>query len=384
MRVQIDTANLKTPLYLIDEKKLISNLTVLQKIKKETAAHILLAQKAFSMFSLYPLIADYLDGTTASSLHEAKLGFEEFGKETHIFSPAFVDEEFSEILEICDHIVFNTHRQWKRFAPKIKASSKKISCGLRINPEYSEVGTDLYNPSGRYSRLGITKREFDQNALSSSGVRIEGLHFHTLCEQNSDALLHTLQVIEQNFSEALHQVKWINFGGGHHITREDYDVDVLIGCIRHMQSTYDLDVYLEPGEAVVLNSGYLISRVVDTVKNEKDILILDTSATCHMPDVLEMPYRPPVSGGYEPFEKEHNYLLAGPSCLAGDVVGEYSFSDEKRIGDTIVFGDMAHYTMVKNTTFNGIRLPSIAILRDNGNVEIIKEFGYDDFKSRLS
>lgn len=370
-----------TPYYYVDEALLIKNLEILKSVKARTGAKILLAQKAFSMFSLYPLIAQYLDGTTASSLHEVKLGHDEFGGETHIFSPAFIEREFDEILENCEHLVFNSMAQWQKFGARALAAGK--DCGLRINPELSTQGSEhaIYDPAAAGSRLGITLEELDVTALDG----ISGLHFHTLCEQNSDALAATLAAVEEKFGDLLYQMKWLNLGGGHHITREDYDTDKLVSEINRLKAKYDLQIYLEPGEAVVLNTGFLDATVIDFVKNAGIInAILDTSAATHMPDVIEMPYRPFVIGSGEAGIKAHTYRLGGPSCLAGDVIGDYSFDVPLKIGDILTFTDMAHYSMVKNNTFNGIALPSIAIKRKNGEMEVVKSFGYEDFKRRLS
>ncbi|MBB5888691.1 carboxynorspermidine decarboxylase [Lactovum miscens] len=368
-----------TPYYYVDEALLINNLKILKSVKKRSGAKILLAQKAFSMFSLYPLIAQYLDGTTASSLHEVKLGHDEFGGETHIFSPAYIDREFEEILENCEHMVFNTPTQWSKF--RARALAAGIDCGLRINPEYSTQEHDMYDPAAAGSRLGTTLGNFDETLLEG----LSGLHFHTLCEQNSDALKETLVIIEEKFGKYLPDMKWLNFGGGHHITRADYDIETLVSEVIRIQNKYNLQVYLEPGEGVVLNTGFLETTVIDFVENSGVMnAILDTSATTHMPDVIEMPYRPFIIGSGEAGEKVYTYRLGGPSCLAGDVIGDYSFDHPLEIGEVLTFTDMAHYSMVKNNTFNGIGLPSIAIKRASGEMELVKSFGYEDFKMRLS
>ena len=377
---------LRTPCYVIDEGKLTENLLILNGVMQRTGARILLAQKAFSAFYEYPLIGRYLSGTTASGLFEARLAHEEMGKENHVFCPAFLPQEMDELVEICDHIVFNSVSQYLLHRDKIEKADKKISVGLRINPECStQEGHEIYDPCAPGSRLGITRDALDKaikNGLDLS--RIEGFHFHTLCEQDSDALETTLAAVEEKFGDLLYGLKWLNMGGGHHITRADYDIERLEKCIMHMRDKYDLEIYLEPGEAVVLNAGFLVSSVLETMKNGMDIAILDTSAACHMPDVLEMPYRPPVLFSGMPGEKEHTYRLAGPTCLAGDVIGDYSFDREIRIGDKLYFMDMAIYSMVKNNTFNGMPLPGIALLKEDGTVEMIKTFGYEDFKERLS
>lgn len=381
--LNLNPSSIPTPCYIVDEKLLRKNLEILQYVINKTNCKILLAQKAFSMFSLYPIIAEYLHGTTASGLFEAKLGYEEMGKpfnkETHVFSPAYTDKEFDEIISICDHIVFNSFEQWLKYKNKIFSSSKKIECGIRINPQYSEIKTDLYNPCILGSRLGTTLEHFKNQSLDG----ISGLHFHTMCEQNSDTLSRTLKIVDKNFSEYIKNMKWINFGGGHHITRDNYDIELLINCISSFREKYNVNVYLEPGEAVALNTGYLAATVLDVIKNDINIAVLDASAACHMPDVLEMPYRPDVIGSAQPNVKNYTYRLAGNTCLAGDVIGDYSFDFPLKPGDVIFFCDMAHYSMVKNNTFNGMPLPSIAIL-SNSKLKLIKSFDYYDFKSRLS
>ena len=371
---------LPTPCFIVDEKRLVQNLAVLRGVADRTGAKILLAQKAFSMFSVYPLLREYLAGTTASGLYEARLGKEEFGGETHVYSPAYAEREFGEILHYADHIVFNSFNQWKAYGNLARAAGK--SCGLRLNPECSTQPAEhaMYDPCGPTSRLGITEANFQPELLDG----IEGFHFHTLCEQNADDLVRTVAAFEARFGEYMEGIKWLNLGGGHHITRDDYDVETLIKCICYLRDKYNVQIYLEPGEAVVLNAGYLVSTVLEVMHNGKDIAILDTSAACHMPDVLEMPYRPPVFRADEPGKKAFTYLLTGRSCLAGDVIGEYSFDNTLRPGDQVVFEDMALYTMVKTNTFNGVPLPLIAVRRADGTDEAVRMFGYEDFKNRLS
>jgi carboxynorspermidine decarboxylase len=378
--IKFDINNIPTPSYVVDETLLIKNLETLKYIIDKTGCKILLAQKAFSMFSVYPLISKYLNGTTASSLYEAKLGKEEMEGEVHIFSPAYRDDEIDEILSICDHMVFNSFSQWKKYRGKIKEMDRHIGCGIRINPEYSEIDTDMYNPCFTGSRMGVTLSRFEPEELSG----IEGLHFHTMCEQNSDVLKRTIKVVDEKFGKYISQMKWINFGGGHHITRPDYDLDTLIESILFMKNKYGVEVYLEPGEAIGLNIGYLVTKVLDTLENGMELAILDTSAACHMPDVLEMPYRPNVIGAGKPNEYAYTYRLGGPTCLAGDVIGDYSFPNPLIPGDTLVFCDMAHYTMVKNNTFNGVGLPAIVLYSPETGTNVIKSFGYEDFKMRLS
>lgn len=371
---------LPTPCFLLDENKLIQNLAVLRDVAQRSGAKILLAQKAFSMFSVYPLIAEYLDGTTASGLFEARLGKEHFGKETHVFSPAYTEQEFGELLQYADHIVFNSFSQWKAYGNYARIAGK--SCGLRINPECSTQDPDhaMYDPCGPTSRLGVTLENFQPEMLNG----IDGFHFHTLCEQNSDALVRTVAAFESKFGAYMEGMKWLNLGGGHHITRDDYDVEKLVSLIIYLRRKYNVEVYLEPGEAVVLGAGYLVGTVLEIVHNHAHIAILDTSAACHMPDVLEVPYRPPVFRSGQPNEKAFTYLLTGRTCLAGDIIGEYSFDNRLLVGDQVVFGDMALYTMVKTNTFNGMPLPNIAIRRVSGADEVVRAFGYEDFKNRLS
>jgi carboxynorspermidine decarboxylase len=380
MDFDIDISSLPTPSYIVDERLLIKNLEKLKSIIDRTGCRILLAQKGFSMFYFYPLIKKYLNGTTASSLYEARLGFEEMGNETHIFNPSYREDEIDEILSMVDHIVFNSFNQWSKYKNLVKSHERTISCGLRVNPEYSSVETEIYNPTGKFSRFGVTKVNFKEDELDG----IDGLHFHALCEQNSDALEATLVAFEEKFGEYLHGMKWVNFGGGHHITRDDYDVEKLINCINHIKNKYNVEVYLEPGEAVALNTGFLVTEVLDTIYNEMDILLVDTSAACHMPDVIEMPYRPFIINSGMPNEKAYTYKLGGPTCLAGDVIGDYSFDNPINIGDKLIFTDMAHYSMVKNNTFNGINLPAIAVYTEKDGVKVIRSFKYEDFRNRLS
>ncbi|MET3656784.1 carboxynorspermidine decarboxylase [Sporosarcina psychrophila] len=378
--MNIDLNALPSPCYVVDEGLLIKNLEKMKSVIDQTGCNILLAQKGFSMFSVYPLIGEYLNGVTSSSVHEARLGFEEMGKEVHTYAPAFSETEIDEILSYSDHIVFNSFQQYNQFKEKIKNHPKQIEIGLRINPEYSEIEVDMYNPCFSHSRFGVTLENFEADQLEG----IDGLHFHTMCEQNSDTLERTVQVVDEKFGEYIKNMKWINFGGGHHITRPDYDIETLIRSILFMKNKYGVQVYLEPGEAVALNTGYLVATVLDTLHNGMPIAILDTSAACHMPDVLEMPYRPEIIGAGMPNEKAYTYRFGGPTCLAGDVIGDYSFDEPLKPGDKLVFCDMGHYSMVKNNTFNGVNLPSIALNTVSDGIQVIKQFGYDDFRNRLS
>ncbi|PKM50715.1 MAG: carboxynorspermidine decarboxylase [Firmicutes bacterium HGW-Firmicutes-7] len=369
-----------TPCYVVDRDLIKSNLKVLDQVQKETDCKILLALKGFSMFSLFPQIGQVLAGITSSSLFEARLGYEEMGKEVHIYSPAYQEKEFDEIMTYCDHIVFNSFPQYQKFKDKIKNNSNKnIECGIRINPEYSEIKTAIYDPCYENSRLGVTLAQFKEDELEG----IHGIHFHTMCEQNSDTLARTIEVVEEKFGKYFHQMKWINFGGGHHITRSDYELDTLINTIKHIKSKYNVQVYLEPGEAIALNTGFLVASVLDIITNNMNLAILDTSAACHMPDVIEMPYRPEIIGAKKPGEHQYTYRLGGMTCLAGDIIGDYSFEEPLKIGDKLIFCDMAHYTMVKNNMFNGVNLPSIAI-SDADGVQVIREFNFEDYRNRLS
>jgi carboxynorspermidine decarboxylase len=377
-KILAENPQLKTPCYIIDEEKLIHNLEILHGVEERTGCKILLAQKAFSCHRLYPLIGRYISGTAASGLFEARLGYECMGKENHVFSAAYREDEIDEIIGYSGHVIFNSFGQLDRFRSRVLAAGKKI--GLRINPELStQEGHEIYDPCSPKSRLGITAKNFREDDLQG----VSGLHFHTLCEQNSDDLEATLGAVEEKFGKYLHGMEWINFGGGHHITRPDYDIPRLERCINRMREKYGLEVFLEPGEAVALNAGYLVTTVLDITENDMPIAILDTSAACHMPDVLEMPYRPPLADSGMLGEKAYSYRLGSQTCLAGDIIGEYSFDSPLEIGSTLIFKDMAIYTMVKNNTFNGMPLPSILLLKRDGKIETLNNFGYDDFKCRL-
>lgn len=370
---------MNTPYYLIDEAALRRNLEILRGVRERTGCRILLAQKAFSMFAVYPIIAEYLDGATASGLFEARLAAEELQGENHVFSAAYRAEDIPELARLCDHVVFNSCAQLRAYAPQVLAAGKQA--GLRINPECStQEGHAIYDPCGEKSRLGVTRAQFDPEVLPL----LSGLHFHTLCEQDSDALETTLNAVEARFGEFFPGLRWLNFGGGHHITRPGYNMTTLERCIRRAHQDWGVTVYLEPGEACALNAGYLLTRVLDVVQNgDTTIAILDTSAACHMPDVIEMPYRPPLLGAGEPGEKACTVRLAGPTCLAGDIIGDYSFDAVTAVGDLLVFGDMAIYTTCKNNTFNGMPLPAIYARRPDGTTREITTFGYNNFKHRV-
>jgi len=388
----LDIKKIPTPSYLVDLNLLEKNLKILADIQNKTGANILLAFKGFAMWSAFPLIRKYLKGIAASSLNEARLGREEFKKEVHAFAPAYREDEFKEIIKYSDHVIFNSFSEWARFKPYVKKLANRVSCGLRVNPEQSEVQCALYDPCSPSSRLGIKRKNFQPEKLAG----IEGLHFHTLCELNADSLLRTLKAFEEKFDQFLPGMKWVNFGGGHHITRPDYDRNLLIKIINDFKKRHPhLKIYLEPGEAIALNAGVLIATVLDintpfsATQGVGEGLragsaILDASAAAHMPDVLEMPYRPEIVGAGEPEKYKYTYRLGGISCLAGDVIGDYSFKKPLKSGDKLIFLDMAHYTMVKNNTFNGIGLPSILIRDLKGKIRVQKKFGYADFKNRLS
>ncbi|MCH5146853.1 MAG: carboxynorspermidine decarboxylase [Clostridiales bacterium] len=368
-------SQIPTPVYVIDEDKLIKNLEILAGVQERTGCKILLAQKAFSCYHFYPLIAKFLAGATASGLYEAKLAHDEMGGENHVFCPAYLESEFGEITEICDHIVFNSVAQVKKFA----LLAKGRSLGLRINPEHSTQSSAIYDPCAKGSRLGVTKAAFSEDVLSF----LDGFHIHTLCEQGAEDMISTVRAFEKNFGQYFKKLKWLNLGGGHHITKEGYNIPLLESEIKRLSDKYSVQIYLEPGEAIALNAGYLYTKVLEIVHNDIDIAILDTSAECHMPDVLEMPYRPPLKDSGEAGEKKYTYRLSSRTCLAGDVIGDYSFDKPLKCGDTLRFDDMAIYSMVKNNTFNGMPLPAIAKVK-NGEYSIIKTFGYADFKGRLS
>ena len=384
--IRFDPKAVETPCYVVDLGLLERNLEILDRVQREAGCKILLALKGFAMWSTFPLIRRYLTGVAASSPAEAELGAREFGKEVHAYAPAYSEADIAQILQFADHVVFNSPSQVARLRPlveraKSNGAQRDVTWGVRVNPEHSEVEVALYDPCSPKSRLGMTREQF----MTANLAGVSGLHFHTLCELGSDALERTVAVVEEKFGKYLRSMQWVNFGGGHHISRADYDVDRLIRVVRDFKSRYDVEVYLEPGEAIALNTGFLVSSVLDTPFNDVRLAILDTSATAHMPDVLEMPYRPEIIGGAEAGKKAYDYRLGGLTCLAGDVIGDYSFDRPLAIGDRLVFTDMAHYTMVKNTTFNGVRLPSIATFDpERGELTVVRRFGYEDYRSRLS
>ena len=374
------TTNLPSPCWLLQESLLLKNLELLKLVKEKSGARVLLALKGYALWKSFDSIKPYLDGCCASGLYEARLAHETFNKEVHTYAPAFKKEEIEEIARISHHLVFNSPVQFKYFYKKAKVFNPNVSLGLRVNPEYSASPKEIYNPCGINSRLGTTLNNFDESILEEC----DGLHFHALCEQDSDALESVLKKFEEKFGKYISHMKWINFGGGHHITRKGYDAEKLIKLIRNFKEKYNVEVYLEPGEAIGWETGTLIATVLDILHNGIDIAILDTSAEAHMPDTIIMPYRAEVRNAGEAGEKRYTYRLAGNTCLAGDIMGDYSFDTPLQIGDKIIFEDQMHYTMVKASTFNGIKLPSIAIQRLNGNIDLVREFGYEDFKERLS
>ncbi|MDR1976806.1 MAG: carboxynorspermidine decarboxylase [Campylobacteraceae bacterium] len=375
-RLESVLEQIQTPAYVCEEAHLEENLKLLDYVQQKSGAKILLALKGFALQDTFYLVKKYLHGCTASGLYEAKLAREAFGKEVHTYSPAFKDSDIDEIIAISDHIVFNSFSQWQKFRPKVTG---RLSCGIRVNPEVSSAPVALYDPCSPNSRLGVTKKAFKEELLEG----IEGLHFHALCEQNADALEMVLEGFERNFGSYIPQMKWINFGGGHHITREDYDIERLIRAIKRFREKYNgITLYLEPGEAVGWQSGALVASVLDIVENGIPIAILDTSAEAHMPDTLSMPYRAEIRGAAVTNDKKHTYRLGGNTCLAGDIIGDYSFDEPLKVGDKLIFEDMIHYTIVKNTTFNGIKLPDLALLDKDGNYKVLKHFGYEEYRRR--
>ncbi|HPW94940.1 MAG TPA: carboxynorspermidine decarboxylase [Fibrobacteraceae bacterium] len=374
----IDYSLVPSPCFVLEETRLRRNLEILNYVQKKSGAKIICALKGFSMWSTFPIVGEYLPGATASSLNEALLAKNEMRKEVHVFAPLYEDGEIDQILSLADHISFNSFSQWERFKNKVLKTN--VSPGIRVNPESSSVETDLYNPCGRFSRLGVTLKEFKAEALEG----IEGFHFHALCEQNVDALETVLQAFEEKFGRWIPQMKWVNFGGGHHITRKDYEVDKLVQLIISFKKRYPgIEVILEPGEAVGWQTGELVATVGDIVYNETDIAILNISVSAHMPDCLEMPYRPMVRGSGIAQEKKFTYKLTGNTCLAGDVIGDYSFDEPLKVGDRLIFEDMIHYTMVKTTFFNGVRHPDIGIWTKENQFHLVRHFTYEQFRDKL-
>ena len=381
---RLDLTRLPSPCFVVDEVAVRRNLEVLADVQERSGARILGALKAFSMWSIGDLVGRYLSGTCASGLHELRLGHEHYGGECHVFSAAYSQQDFDEILNLADTVVFNSFGQWQRFQPQIQAAKQRrpnLQFGLRINPEHSEGDVPIYDPCAPGSRLGILRAQFEGQSLEG----ISGLHFHTLCEHDFPPLQRTLKAVEDKFGAFLPQMQWVNFGGGHHITRDDYQRDALVDAIRAFADRHQVQVYLEPGEAVAIHTGILVAEVLDLSWNGLDQAILNTSATCHMPDTLEMPYRAAISGAGQPDAFPHTYRLGGMTCLAGDVIGDYAFPKPLEIGQRLIFEDMAHYTMVKTTTFNGTKLPAIVLWNSETDaLRVVREFGYEDFKTRLS
>jgi carboxynorspermidine decarboxylase len=375
-------SQLRSPAFVIDLEKLEANCRILARAQAASGAKILLALKGFAAWSTFGVVSKYLSGTSASGPFEARLGRETFPGEVHVYAPAYSERDMVECLGLADHMVFNSLGQWQRHRAACEKArqERQLRFGLRVNPQHSEVKVPLYDPCRPGSRLGVTRAEFDAKAFEG----LVGLHFHTLCELGSDALERTLRVVERDWADVLERVSWVNFGGGHHITREGYDVELLVRLVKGVRERYGVDVYLEPGEAIALDAGELVASVVDIVQNDGAIALLDVSATAHMPDVLEMPYRPQIDGGGPPEQYPNRYLLGGGTCLAGDVIGEYSFERPLAIGDQLVFRDMAIYTMVKTTMFNGVRHPDIVLREAGGELRRVREFGYTDYRDRLS
>jgi len=379
--LSFDVSAVETPAIVCDLSVLRRNLELLASVQQQAECKILLALKGFAMWSVFPLVARYLQGAAASSPHEARLAREELGGEVHVYAPAYSEADLREIVEFADHVVFNSLSQWRRLEPVVRSGRRRIECGLRINPEHSEVGVPIYDPCAPCSRLGVTRERLRLEDLDG----LSGLHWHNLCEKGSEALVRTLAAVQSTFAPELERVHWVNLGGGHLITRPGYDVEELIRCVRDFASRFDVAVYLEPGEAIALDAGVLVTSVLDVVQNEMSLAILDTSAAAHMPDTLEMPYRPEIAGAGVAGEYPHTYRLGGLTCLAGDIIGDYSFPEPLQVGDRLAFCDMAHYTMVKSTTFNGVRLPTIyAFDPDGSGLELIRRFGYEDYRTRLS
>ncbi len=376
----MDISRVPSPCYVCDLGLLRRNLELLAAVRRESGAEILCALKGFALFSTFPLVQQYLDGAAASSLHEARLAREELGGLVHVYAPAYRDDELEEILSLADRLSFNSFSQWRRFRERVQAGPRRVSCGIRVNPEYSEVDTALYNPCAPHSRLGVVASQFQGQALEG----IEGLHFHALCEQDAEVLERVLGVLEARFGPYLARMEWVNFGGGHLITRRGYPIERLIGLVRDFRERHGVRVILEPGAALGWQTGVLVTTVEDLIHNGMDIAILDVSATAHMPDVLEMPYRPEIRGAGRPGELPHTYRLGGTTCLAGDLIGDYSFAEPLRVGDRLVLEDMIHYTMVKTTTFNGVKHPSIGLWTEDDRFELVREFGYADYRNRLS
>lgn len=377
----LDLQTVPSPCYVADLSLLRRNLRTLDAARREAGCTMLLALKGFAMFGVFPICREHLDGVCASGPCEARLGFEEFGGQVHVYAPAFSAQDMREVLRYADHVVFNSFAQWRRHRDAVAAAGRQVQVGLRVNPGYSEVAAEIYDPCAANSRLGIPRAKFEGQDLTG----IDGLHFHVMCEQGADVLARVLKVFEDQFGGLIEGRRWVNFGGGHHITRPGYDVDLLVKLVRDFRRRYGTEVILEPGEALALNAGVLVATVLDIVDNPMEIAILDTSAAAHMPDTLEMPYRPGIVGAGAPGELPNTYRLGGLTCLAGDVIGDYSFPEPLTVGSKIVLTDMLHYTMVKNTTFNGVKLPSIATYDPaDRELRVLRTFGYEDYKARLS
>ncbi|TLV03068.1 carboxynorspermidine decarboxylase [Dyadobacter luticola] len=383
----IDYSQIPSPCFVLHEDLLRKNLALIDSVQKAAGCKIILALKGFSMYSVFPIVKEYLSGATASSLNEVKLINDFMGYQAHTYMPAYLDQEFDEILQRSSHITFNSLTQWERFKSRVEEfkslnPSHALSCGIRVNPQYSEVATEMYNPCVPGSRLGVTRDKLP-NVLPEG---IEGIHFHTLCENGSDTLERTLEALESKFSDLLHQAKWLNMGGGHLMTREGYDIEKLIQLVKKIREKYNLEAILEPGSAIAWRTGELVTTVLDVMDSQGvDVAILDTSFAAHMPDTLEMPYKPAISDSYhDAVDGKPTYRMGGMTCLAGDFIGDYSFDTPLEIGQKIIFEDMIHYTMVKTTTFNGVNLPSIGIWKTSGEFQLVRTYGYESFKDRLS
>ncbi|MCA1744598.1 MAG: carboxynorspermidine decarboxylase [Bacteroidales bacterium] len=378
----IDISKIPSPCYVLDEHLFRNNLSLIKSVKERAGVEIIMAFKAFSMWSAFPIVREYIPHSTASSIHEARLAWEEMGSLAHTYSPAYTEKDFPTILQYSSHVSFNSFSQFERFLPTVQHFERKVSLGMRINPEYSEVDTDLYNPCAPGSRMGVVADQMPDTLPPE----IEGIHFHSLCESNSYNLEKTLEAIEQKFGRYLQQVKWFNMGGGHLMTRKGYDVEHLIDLLKRFKAKWDLEIILEPGSAFAWETGVLVSEVVDLVENHGiHTAILDVSFTGHMPDCLEMPYKPRIRGAHhEPVKGLPTYRMGGNSCLSGDFIGYWSFDQPLKVGDQIVFEDMIHYTMVKTTMFNGVPHPAIGIWNDASGLKVVREFGYEDYKNRLS
>lgn len=374
-------SDIRTPAYVLDMARLKRNMATAARIRAEAGCRVLLATKAFALPAAFPFMRDYLDGTTASGEYEARLGRKDFGKEVHVYAPAYTEAEVRNLTSLADHIYFNSPEQISRFLPIVK-SAPAVKVGIRINPGYSNatLGGELYDPCAPFSRFGTTRSEIDSIPWDAVDI----FHVHALCESLHDGSVGLIEHVAREFAPYIRRVKAVNFGGGHFINKTGYDVDALIRALRAFRAEFGVEAILEPGAALVVDAGYLVASVIGIHRNEKQIAILDASASCHMPDVLEVPYKPPLIDAAEPGVHPHNYILGGKTCMTGDIIGEYSFRDPLAVGSRLVFGDMMQYSFVKNTTFNGTPLPDLAILEEDGGYRVVRNAGYEDFRSRLA